>query len=732
MPVMFNRVLIAGLGLIGGCIARDLRRLQLAEFIAAYDSDAAQLEAALADGSIDLGAASIAALGADYDLLVLATPISASPELARDLAAVLSPEAIVMDVGSCKRHFLQRVRELAPELNVVGAHPLAGVEFSGYAAARAQFFAGQRVVITPDSQSSAQAVLRVANMWRALGAELLFMSPEWHDNILAKTSHLPHLLSFALYESLSASLSSSALRLFSGGGLRDFTRIAASDTKMWSDIFLLNKDQLLQDLGAVQNLLADYRALISTGDRVGLTAKLRHVRSQRSWLNSAGSLDMLCAPTSSLRGQCQVPGDKSISHRALLFAAIADGRSHISDMLEGEDNLATLGALSAMGVQMLFAGDGSLQVDGVGLRGLQPAQSTLDLGNSGTAARLFSGLLAAQNFSSTISGDESLNSRPMARVFKPLQAMGARFRASSGDTLPAEILATPQGLQGIDFAMDIPSAQVKSAVMIASLYATGESSITECGITRDHTERMLRSFGHKVETEAGRIRIGAARSLRACELRVPGDISSAAFVLVAASISADADVLVKSVGVNPTRDGVIRILRAMGADIELVNERAYGAEPVADLRVRSAPLQGIAVPPEWVPLAIDEFPVLFVAAACARGRFELRAASELKVKESDRLGGMVRGLRALGVEVEQLPDGLVITGNADKALLGGRVDSLGDHRLAMAFAVASCASSATISIANVGNIQTSFPGFSQLLNQLGAQLSVVPIPGGDT
>ena len=726
MAAMFNRVLIAGLGLIGGCIARDLRRLQLAEFIAAYDSDAAQFEAALADGTIDFGSASIEALGADYDLLILATPISVAPELARDLAAVLGAQAIVMDVGSCKQHFLQRVRELAPELNVVGAHPLAGIEFSGYAAARAQFFAGQRVVITPDSQSSPQAVLRVANMWRALGAELLFMSPEWHDTILAKTSHLPHLLSFALYESLSDGLSSSALRLFSGGGLRDFTRIAASDTKMWSDIFLLNKEQLLQDLGAVQNLLADYRALISTDDRAGLTAKLRHVRSQRSWLNSAGSLDMLCAPTASLRGECQVPGDKSISHRALLFAAIADGRSHISDMLEGEDNLATLGALSAMGVQMLFAGDGSLQVDGVGLRGLQAAQSTLELGNSGTAARLFSGLLAAQNFSSTISGDESLNSRPMARVFKPLQAMGARFSASSGDTLPAEILPAPEGLQGIDFAMDIPSAQVKSAVMIASLYATCESSITECGITRDHTERMLRSFGHKVETDAGRIRIGAASGLRACELRVPGDISSAAFVLVAASISSDADVLIKSVGVNPTRDGVIRILRAMGADIELINERAYGAEPVADLHVRSAALQGIEVPPEWVPLAIDEFPVLFVAAACARGRFELRAASELKVKESDRLGGMVRGLRVLGVEVEQLADGLVITGNGN-ALAGGRVDSLGDHRLAMAFAVASCAARGTISIANVANIQTSFPGFSQLLNQLGAQLSVVPI-----
>ena len=722
---MFNNTLIAGLGLIGGCLAHDLRRLQLSQRIDAFDLDAASLEAAQAAGIIDSGSGNSSELAGAYDLLIVATPIAAAPGVVELLAPLLSSGAIVMDVGSAKRHFIEQVQQRR-DITVVAAHPLAGIEFSGFSAARSGFFAGNKVVLTLTPGSVAEASLRIANMWRALGAELLFMSPEWHDDVLSKTSHLPHLLSFALYDALSQKISSTALGLFSGGGLRDFTRIAASDTSMWSDIFLLNKDNVLKDLTDLQNIIADYKALISQEDKPALAQKLRAVRSARAWLNSTGELDMHCQPVNELSGRCQVPGDKSISHRALLFAAIAEGRSRISNLLEGADNLATLAALAAMGVQITFAGDGSLSVEGVGLRGLQAAQAPLDLGNSGTAARLFCGLLAAQSFHSELTGDDSLRSRPMGRVLQPLQRMGAKFNASAGDRLPVRVLPADAELQGIDFEMTVPSAQVKSALLIASLYAQGESVIRECGITRDHTERMLQSFSHKLETDAGSIRISAAKSLRACNIEVPGDISSAAFILVAACISAKAEVLIENVGINPTRDGVVRILTAMGAQIDIEQQRLYGSEPVANLRVRSSQLRGISVPPEWVPLAIDEFPVLFIAAACAQGRFELRAASELKVKESDRLGGMVRGLRGLGVQVEQLDDGLVITGQGGD-LAGGKVDSLGDHRLAMAFAVAACASHAPISIANVSNVQTSFPGFCDLLNSLGAQLAVVPV-----
>ena len=723
---MFAKVLVAGLGMIGGSVAMDMRKLKLCEQLDAFDTNPHSLASALTSGLVDHAAERIEDLPGGYDLLVVATPVSVAATVVTRLSPMLATDAIVMDVGSCKRHFLEQMHG-QQALRVVAAHPLSGLEYSDLAAARTGLFAGKRVVLSPIQSTDTEASSSVARLWRRLGAQVLFMSPEWHDEILAKTSHLPHLLSFALYDALNSELPSTALAYFSGGGLRDFTRIAASNATMWADIFVHNKDKLLEDLGKTQQLLAEYRRLISESNYDELHAKLKAVRSARAWLNDQARLDMRSEPVQKLHGVCQVPGDKSISHRALLFAALAEGESRVNNLLEGEDNLATLAALAAMGVRIVFTGRGQLQVTGLGLRGLRAPEDTLELGNSGTAARLFCGLLAAQSFSSTISGDESLNSRPMARVLQPLQLMGARFTARDGDLLPATILPADGQLRAIDYEMNIPSAQVKSALVIAALYADGVSTITECGVTRDHTERMLQSFGHKLKRDGALLSVTPAVRLKACELQVPGDISSATFLLVAASICADAEVLIRSVGVNPTRDGALRILQAMGADITLENSRNYGAEPVADIRVRSSTLRAISVPPEWVPLAIDEFPVLFIAAACAQGDFELRGARELKVKESDRLGGMVRGLRRLGVKVEQLEDGVIISGNGGSKLPGGAVDCLGDHRLAMAFAVAACAAQDAIVISNVANVRTSFPNFTELLNGLGARLSVNPI-----
>jgi 3-phosphoshikimate 1-carboxyvinyltransferase len=411
-----------------------------------------------------------------------------------------------------------------------------------------------------------------------------------------------------------------------------------------------------------------------------------------------------------LRGRIRVPGDKSISHRSIILGSIAEGATRISGFLEGEDSLATLKAFRAMGVRIEGPEDGGVVVHGVGLNGLQAPQGPLDLGNSGTSMRLLSGLLAGQAFDSELVGDRSLMSRPMRRVTGPLAEMGADIHTTEAGTAPLKIRGGRR-LRAIDYAMPVASAQVKSCLLLAGLYAGGRTCVHEPAPTRDHTERMLNGMGYAVSSADGVACLVGGGQLSATDIDVPADISSAAFFLVGASIAPGSDLVLEHVGVNPTRTGVLEILRLMGADIELSNRREVGGEPVADLRVRSASLHGIDIPVTQVPLAIDEFPCLFVAAACARGRTVLTGAEELRVKESDRIQVMAGGLRALGVDAEPTPDGMVVEGGA---IGNGTVDSHGDHRIAMSFAVSALRASETIQINDCANVDTSFPGFVQL------------------
>ena len=427
-------------------------------------------------------------------------------------------------------------------------------------------------------------------------------------------------------------------------------------------------------------------------------------------------------PGGRLSGRLRVPGDKSISHRSIMLGALADGVTHVSGFLEGADAISTMNVFRALGVRIEGPDRGRVTVHGVGLHGLRGTDAPLDCGNAGTAMRLLMGLLAGQRFASTLVGDESLSRRPMRRVAEPLGRMGARIETRDG-TPPVRIHPVPH-LHGIDFEMPVASAQVKSAVLLAGLYAQGVTSVTEPAPTRDHTERMLEGFGAKLHREANRVSLRGGQRLAATSIDVPADISSAAFFLVGASIAPGSDLLLEHVGVNPTRTGVIEILRLMGADIELLDPREVGGEPVADLRVRSAPLRGIAVPERLVPLAIDEFPALFVAAACASGRTVVTGAEELRVKESDRIAVMADGLRALGVRAEPTPDGMTIEGRGGEPAVfdGGEVDSHGDHRIAMSFAIAALRAGGRLRIRDTANVATSFPGFPALAR--GAGLAV--------
>ncbi|HEY6484432.1 MAG TPA: 3-phosphoshikimate 1-carboxyvinyltransferase [Steroidobacteraceae bacterium] len=429
----------------------------------------------------------------------------------------------------------------------------------------------------------------------------------------------------------------------------------------------------------------------------------------------------LVAPGAAVQGELTVPGDKSISHRALMLGAIAAGTTDITGFLAGEDCLATLRALEAMGVKIEHPQEQHVIVHGVGAHGLRAAAAPLDMGNAGTAMRLFMGLLASQSFDSTLLGDASLMRRPMERVAVPLRQMGADIRTQDGR--PPVRIARVQRLRAIDYALPVASAQVKSALLLAALQADGRTCLREPATSRDHTERMLRAFAVRVPQQGATIGLEGGQTLRGAPIRVPADFSSAAFFIVAACLGGSG-LRIRNVGVNPTRTGLLRLLQQMGAAIRIQPCAPSGedsqCEPIADIEVHPAPLRGIEVPAALVSLSIDEFPALFIAAACAAGETVLRGAAELRVKETDRLAVMADGLTALGVHNELQPDGIRIRGG--EGFSGGAVDSHGDHRIAMAFVMASVRARAPIEVRDVANVATSFPGFVATAGAAGLQI----------
>ncbi|GAB3356106.1 3-phosphoshikimate 1-carboxyvinyltransferase [Lysobacter tyrosinilyticus] len=430
---------------------------------------------------------------------------------------------------------------------------------------------------------------------------------------------------------------------------------------------------------------------------------------QQHWVASSGT---------ALKGNIRVPGDKSVSHRAVMLGAIAEGTTRVRGFLEGEDTRATARVFSQLGVHIEAPSTGERIVHGVGLHGLRAADSALDCGNAGTGMRLLTGLLAAQSFDSILTGDESLSKRPMRRVTDPLATMGGEIDSEPGGLPPLHIRGG-RSLHGVDITTPMASAQVKSALLLAGLYAQGETVVREPHPTRDYTERMLAAFGWPIEFSPGFARLSGGHRLTAIDVDVPADFSSAAFFIVAATLIPGSELCIESVGMNPRRTGLLAALRAMGADIREENRREQGGEPVADLVVRHTQLHGIEVPAEIVPDMIDEFPILFVAAACAHGRTVVRGAAELRVKESDRIATMASGLRALGIDIEETPDGAVIEGGP---LKGGVVESHGDHRIAMSFAVAAQLADGDVRVGDIANVATSFPGFVSLANAAGMGL----------
>ena len=730
-------VLIVGLGMIGGSIARGLKKANPERTIIACDTDAQALQQAVDEGVVS-HSGELAALCPLADIIILAVPPLTVCELLPEVLKSMAPSALITDVASVKSHIFTSSQQFSEEAlaNFVPGHPIAGSEQSGYSASVEDLFDQRNVILTPHAGNSTDSVAIINALWRELGANVLGMTRTRHDEVLAATSHLPHLLAYAIVDVLVKQEQSEDIFRYAAGGFADFSRLASSDAKMWSDIFVANSAAVEKMLDAYIQSLLDFKKAIQNKEHGKLEESFgaakqtrenfisQHFKPKKQEEMTSNQLSFSVQPGGQVAGTIRVAGDKSISHRSIILASIANGITRVTGFLEGEDALNTVAAFREMGVTIVGPENGELTIYGVGKNGLQAPRRPLYMGNSGTAMRLLAGLLAAQSFDSELTGDESLMERPMNRVAQPLRSMGARIDTGDSGTPPLTIRGSK--LKGITYEMPIASAQVKSCLLLAGLYAEGETKLLEPAPCRDHTERMLQGFGYEVVVDAqeGAAAVVGGADLQATQIDVPADISSAAFFLVAAAITPGSDLTLQHVGVNPTRIGIINLLRDMGANIESSNERLAGGEPVADLRVRYQPLKGIVISEAQIPLAIDEFPVLFVAAACAEGETLLRGAEELRVKESDRLDAMAQGLTKLGVTVEAFDDGIKITGGK---MGGGAVDSFGDHRIAMAFTVAGLRSEAPIDIANCANVATSFPNFVELATEVGMRVSALKL-----
>nr|WP_252734868.1 bifunctional prephenate dehydrogenase/3-phosphoshikimate 1-carboxyvinyltransferase [Amphritea atlantica] len=729
---MTERVLVIGLGLIGGSLASALRSHGICRTVIGYDRDSDELATGLRLGVIDEAAEDLLAEAARADVIVLAVPVKAIESVLAELKPVLRPETILTDVGSVKGNVVKAAERLFGELpaRFIPGHPIAGSEKSGIAAADATLFEHHKVILTPLPQSDREAVTLIARMWQAVGAEVLQMDVARHDEVLAATSHLPHLLAFSLVDTLAREQDCTEIFRYAAGGFRDFTRVAASDPIMWHDIGIANKTAILQKIDEFSAGVQRLRDAIETEESqamLGIFTRAKAAREHFSKILSGSAYTQnmkikdatfYAQPGGQVQGTIRVPGDKSISHRSIMLGSLADGTTEVTGFLEGEDSLATLQAFRDMGVVIEGPHQGAVKIYGVGINGLRQPPGPIYVGNSGTTIRLMSGLLAGQAFDSELSGDTSLSKRPMERVAKPLRLMGAQVETGENGCPPVKIKGG-QALKGIRYEMPMASAQVKSCVMLAGLYAQGVTTVTEPAPTRDHTERMLRGFGYQVDVDGNQVSLAGGGSLKATKIDVPADISSATFFMVAAAICPDSDITLEHVGINPTRIGVVNILRAMGSNLELLNEREVGGEPVADIRIRYAPLKGIHIPQDQVPLAIDEFPALFIAAVCAEGETVLTGAEELRVKESDRIQAMVDGLKTLGADIEGTPDGAIIRGSE---MGGGVIESHDDHRIAMSFAIASLRAKGVIEIHECANVATSFPNFVELAQQVGIKV----------
>ncbi|HET8903678.1 MAG TPA: 3-phosphoshikimate 1-carboxyvinyltransferase [Saccharospirillum sp.] len=728
------RLLIVGLGMIGASFAKALCLSQAATVIG-LDAEAGVAEKARAMGIVD-EAVSFPDLNTSFDAVILAVPVLAMGPVLAQLKPWLASDTVISDVGSVKGAVVEAAREALGELppGFVPGHPIAGAERSGLAAAKSDLFDHHLLILTPLPTSSPEAVQLLTRLWHSVGADVVTMSVSRHDEVLAATSHLPHLLAFSLVDTLARESENREIFRYAAGGFRDFTRIAASDPTMWHDVFLANREATLSILRRFQADLDVLADAIENREGATLKSVFGRAKSARDYFTEILSSrqrhtddirkNLIAAPVrAGLAGAVAVPGDRSISHRAIILAALAEGQSELRGFGNGHDNRTTLEALRKLGVCIEASDTGSLVVNGVGRQGLKPADSPLYMGNSATSMRLMAGVLSAQSFSSELIGDASLSQRPMDRIQLPLQAMGARIEVAPRKTAPIVIHPTT-ALKPLDYQLPMASAQVKTALLLAGLCSGVSMRLQEAGPSRNHTEVLLARLGCPVRCESGVITLDPAPQWAGFDCDIPGDFSLAAVHLAAASLVPGSELTVLGVGVNPSRLGLLDILARMGARIELTNYRDLGGEPVADIQVNYAPLVATAETADVAGLVIDEYPLLFVLATQAEGVSRFSGVRELRYKETDRLKTMVEGLTTLGADIELKGDAVIVRGRNDRPLDGGIVDCGGDHRVALAYVVAAQTALRPVIIRNSGRVLGAYPDFAEHALALGYSVTV--------
>lgn len=727
-----SRILVIGLGLIGGSFARAARRLPKVDQVVGFDLNREECELGVALEVIDSVAEDLQAEVRQADVVMLAVPVKAIEYVLAEIAPWLKESALITDVGSTKVNVIAAAERIWSEVpaGFIPGHPIAGAEKSGVAASDADLFMQRKVILTPLAKTPEDARLTLARLWQSMGAEVLQMEPKRHDEVLAATSHLPHLLAFSLADTLAAEAESTDIFRYAAGGFRDFTRIAASDPTMWHDVCFANREPILAQIDRFTEGLAQLRAAVDSGDSQRLTGIFTRARASREQfsriLERAGYLQassapetLVVQPATALSGHLRVPGDRSISHRAIMLAAVAEGVSDIDGFVESEDSLATIQVFRDLGVVIEGPHQGRVRVYGVGLNGLQQPAGPLYFGNSSTSLRMLLGLLAAQSFDSHIAGSSQLMQQSYTELLEPLQQMGAQFELSAAG-FPVRVIAGQQKLVPIEYAPGFASAQVKAALILASMASDIPLELYESNTTRDHTERLMRGFGVELIREGRSLQLAVGARLRAQSIQIPADLSFASAFVLAASLIPQTELIIEHTGVNPTRQQLLRILGRMGARYELLNESSSNGEPIADIRVYSAQLVGVDCTSTELAGLGDDLPLLLTAMSCAQGVSELSGIDRLPHRHQQLLEKMLSELQKLGVVIERLPGSVKIV---PSSIEGGIALDAHEHPVAaLALMIVGIVSQKGLNIAGCRALSSVFPEYVEQARRVGMRL----------
>ncbi len=734
-----RQLIVIGLGLIGGSLAKAAKQRGICQKVIGIARRQEVCAQAVDLGVVDDATTQLESLVpglADGDVIFIAVPTLSVRKILEQIAACVPSNVTVTDGASVKGSVLRDVRDVygcIPPQVVLG-HPIAGSEKSGVEAANPELYVKHRIILTPTPETNPVHLARVTKLWQDVDAEVLHLGVEDHDEILGATSHLPHAIAFSLVDTLAHDSKNENIFRYAAGGFRDFTRIASSDAVMWRDIMLANDQAVINAIDLFSNNLLRLRSAIENKDSqqlLGIFTRAKAARdhfsamlARRAYLSQERlpELHFKVNASAKIEGEVYLPGDKSISHRAVMLAAIAEGTSEINGFMEGEDAFATLQALRDMGVVIEGPDEGQLKVVGVGLRGLKAPIGPIYVGNAGTSIRLLCGLLSGQEFDSEITTDEFLAGTSLQPVIDPLEKMGAGF-AFGDDVSPPIFIHGQRQLHNLSYDIPVASAQVKSSLLLASLYGKGEVCLREPHPTRDHTERLLAAFGCNIGLDNGVIRMQPGQTLQACRLDIPGDFSSAVVLLAAAGLAEHADLLLKRVGVNPTRIAALGLLRNFGLQIDLIDPCESAAEPMADLRVRTSPkLRAQKISLVAAESVKEELPVLMMLAAMADGCSEFLGLKRLLKNRSARVRPMLKLLDQLGIHVCEAGDDVLIEGGQIQPAV---VDAENDHRLALALSLAAMRCHGSVTVLNCAAVDAAFPHFAQVAKRAGISIEII-------